>query len=154
MEWMIEFTMRIKIINIDNPKFESVTNRKVLRVAESVLMRFSYKCDWNYQRHCWTFLYKKSANALMHDICLWLVNGSKSEPVYAWHSNNIVFLWRNISKCTFKMEWINLPQVLYFVWFLTPSILARIASWSPKYLPLKGAIAPSLGMTFKSSSNS
>ena len=45
MEWMIEFTMRIKIINIDNPKFESVTNRKVLRVAESVLMRFSYKCD-------------------------------------------------------------------------------------------------------------
>lgn len=45
MEWMIQSTMRIKVINIDNPKFESMTNRKFLRVAESVLMRLSYKCD-------------------------------------------------------------------------------------------------------------
>lgn len=42
---------------------------------------------------------------------------------------------------------------VYFVWFLTPSILARMSAWLPMYLPLKGLIASGWGTGFKSLSS-
>ena len=42
----------------------------------------------------------------------------------------------------------------YFVWFFTPSMRARIASWSPRYRPVRGVKAPGWAIGFRSSSSS